>query len=156
MKRSPLPPRRSPLRSVAPLRRTGLARVVPLSAAPQHRARQRDTGPARAVRDLVRERAGDRCELCWSTDGLQVHHRRPRASGGTSDPATNSPANLLLLCVWCHADIEARRALALANGHLIHQGHDPAAVPVLLLAHGRVRLCDDGSISPTPPDRSCA
>ena len=52
--------------------------------------------------------------------------------GGSSDPATNSPANLVLLCRDCHRWVESHRSAARMSGWLVPQGQDPAAVVVLL------------------------
>ncbi|MDP9101618.1 MAG: HNH endonuclease [Actinomycetota bacterium] len=131
MKRTALP-RRS-----APLARTGeLTRRTPLARTPLVPAPRRATGPSRPVRDLVEARAGGRCERCgitlagtWPPPAL--HHRRPRALGGTSDAGSNLPANLLLLCAACHAHVESHRILAYQVGWLVLQGHVPSAVPVL-------------------------
>jgi hypothetical protein len=53
-----------------------------------------------AVRNLVRDRARDRCEYCGVRQdqsplaSLHVEHIRPRKHGGTDDPA-----NLALACI---------------------------------------------------------
>jgi hypothetical protein len=63
--------------------------------------------------------------------------------GGGRSRGTNSPANLLHLCLSCHVWIEARRCEALEEGLLVRQYHDPATTPVLL-ADGWKLLTDDG------------
>lgn len=145
----------------------GLVRRTPLRAGKRRTAmktqpRPRDTGPSRAVREVVLARSGGCCELCgrllwcygtgWVADH-SVHHRRPRAAGGSTRPDTNTPVNLLLLCGsatttdGCHAHVEANRTEALAYGWLVLQAQDPAATvvhvrtaagltPVLLTAYG--------------------
>lgn len=55
-------------------------------------------GIPNSVRRGVYKRDGWRCALCDSTDGLQIHHVRPRGMGGG-----NSPMNLITLCWRCHA-----------------------------------------------------
>lgn len=96
---------------------------------------------------VVKKRAKSRCEraTCGRTvlAGAQTHHRKPRAMGGTSDPAIHSPANLLHLCADCHSWIELNRDAALTSGLLVPNASDPAAVPVETI-HGRVLLRDDG------------
>lgn len=77
--------------------------------------------------------------------GCEVHHRRPRASGGSSAADTNTPANLVLVCVDCHRWAESHRERARADGWLVRQGSDPAAVPVLVYG-GRAVL-----LHPTDP-----
>lgn len=151
------------LRRTALQRRTELARVPMRRRAREAQARtervrrQRDTGPTKATRELVADRAGFCCEVCgallrtlelgWVAVG-SVHHRRPRAMGGTTRVETNSPANLLLVCgtgtTGCHQLIEANRTRALAAGHLVRQTDDPAAIPTLL-HRGWVTLTHDGT-----------
>lgn len=147
------------------MRRSGpLRRRVPLrSAAPlRHRTRshrRRATGPTPAVAGTVLERAQYSCERCARMVGdrrgidYSLHHRRPRRSGGTSDPVATTAANLILLCghgtLGCHGEVERRRAAAYAAGWLVRAGQDPARVPVLL-DHGDgprlVLLAADGRI----------
>ena len=50
------------------------------------------------TRRAVYERDGFRCALCDSTDGIQIHHIKPRGRGGSSHPM-----NLITLCWRCHA-----------------------------------------------------
>jgi 5-methylcytosine-specific restriction protein A len=91
------------------------------------------------------DRDGHCCVLCGATQSLQLHHRRPRGLGGTSDLSANLPANLLLLCLTHHAEVESHREWALQHGYLVRQGTDPASVP-LLYGHDWVRLTDDATI----------
>jgi 5-methylcytosine-specific restriction protein A len=114
----------------------------------------RRTGPTAATRDAVYERAGFACERCGRTDGpFAVHHRRPRAMGGSRLADTNALPNLLLLDDDCHRYVEANREEALAHGYLVPQGKDPAAVPVtvgmhrtpiILTVHGYRLACPQG------------
>jgi 5-methylcytosine-specific restriction protein A len=109
----------------------------------------RATGPSSAVRQSVHERDGDRCVHCGTFDSLQVHHRRARAMGGTVRSDTNSPANLVLLCLSCHARVESQRDWARDRGLLLRQSQTPAEVP--LVWHGcRVLLGDGGWVFPLP------
>lgn len=144
-------PRRKPLMSTTELKRTSglartpLTRTTPLRSTGPTKAKRRDTGPCEAVRLLVRGRAGDRCEACGRRgELLDQHHRRPRGLGGSSDPATNRPANLVLLCRQCHRWVEAHRSVALDMGWLVLQGHDPASVPLLVFPDRLVLLTVDG------------
>lgn len=107
------------------------------------------TGPTQKVRDLVHGR--DRgCVACGETYLLQVHHRRPRGAGGTRREDSNQPANLILLCLSCHAWTESQRETALDRGLLVPQNQTPAAVP--LLRHGEWSyLTDDGDVLPCHP-----
>jgi 5-methylcytosine-specific restriction protein A len=107
----------------------------------------RNTDPTRTTRETVFRRDERRCVVCgceayWR--GLQVHHRRPRAMGGSRRPDTNSPPNLLTVCLDHHAWIESHRMESLAAGLLLRQSDDPAQVPVDTW-RGRIYLTPDGS-----------
>jgi 5-methylcytosine-specific restriction enzyme A len=111
------------------------------------------TGPTASVRALVIAREQGCCARCsrpgdnaWPPH--QVHHRRCRGMGSTRRPESNGPANLLLLCDACHRGVESYRALALADGLLVRQSHDPAAVPVRYRG-APVLLHPDGTLTPT-------
>lgn len=109
------------------------------------------TGPSVKTRALVRHRANDRCEICgrYLKPGEgQTHHRLPRQAGGTRREWVNSAINLLFVCLDCHMWTEANRAESYKLGVLVHQGSDPAAVPVLLLVPGWVLLDVDGDYIP--------
>jgi 5-methylcytosine-specific restriction protein A len=133
------------MRRRSPLRRTPL------------KSRHKGTGPARDAVDAVYERAGHSCELCTCAVGPQrgldhhVHHRRPRAAGGSKRPDTNLPSNLLLLCPPCHDEIESRRGEALSAGWLVLQSGDPAETAVLIHRDRWVYLTDDGDYAAHPP-----
>ncbi|NEW42757.1 HNH endonuclease [Nocardia cyriacigeorgica] len=110
------------------------------------------TGPQPQVRLLVAARSGGCCERCACAlpiGGGDVHHRKPRRMGGTSDPQINAPTNLVALCRSCHDWIESHRTRALADGWLIPSTGDPAATPVRSWLHGRVLLTNDGDTIPT-------
>lgn len=104
----------------------------------------RQTGPDAATRELVRWRDRDRCRRCGVAT-WQIHHRRPRGMGGTRDPLTNGPANLVLLCgsgtTGCHGWVESHRAEARAAGWLVSKWADPAATPIV--HNGRTIYLDD-------------
>lgn len=108
-----------------------------------------DTGPSKATRDQVHNRAEGCCELC----GLlavagQIHHRLPRGMGGSSDPEVNSPANLALFCWDCHRFIESSvRRHAYTYGWLVPRGQDPARWPFLLLGSW-VYFTEGGTYAP--------
>ena len=53
---------------------------------------------SRELRKEVYRRDGFRCALCDSTDGIQIHHVKPRGRGGAGHPM-----NLITLCWRCHA-----------------------------------------------------
>lgn len=129
----------------SPLRRTPL------------KSKRTQTGPAQDVVDAVLDRATHSCERCGCGVGPKrgvehhIHHRRPRAAGGSRRADTNWPSNLLLLCPGCHEQIESRRAEALAAGWLVPQGGDPAETAVLLFGDRFRYLTVDGGYSLHPP-----
>ena len=107
----------------------------------------RNTGPSPAVRSAVYERAGFRCERCYSSEGpFAIHHRRPRAMGGSRRDDTNSLDNLVLLDDACHREVESNREQAYADGWLLRQHQRPEDVP---LRRGCV-LIDDACTDDAP------
>ncbi len=103
--------------------------------------------PSPALRQLIRRRAGDLCEVCQQV-GSQIHHRRPRGAGGSRRADTNTAPNLILLCLSCHARIESYRSWAYEHGLLLRQHCDPTIVPVKLCG-GWVLLTPEGSYRDT-------
>lgn len=88
------------------------------------------TGPTAATRELVLARDHDSCRRCGRR-GEQIHHRKPRGMGGTSDPAINEPQNLVLVCQPCHAWIEQFRRLAYELGWLVARAKQPESTPLV-------------------------
>jgi hypothetical protein len=89
------------------------------------------------VRDIVRLRAGGRCERCGVSllnVPASVHHRRPRGMGGAKN--LDTVANLVVLCgsgtTGCHGWVESHRAEAIAQGWLVprREARTPEEVPV--------------------------
>ena len=142
------------------MKRTPLVRRTPLKRTPL-KSKVNPTGPSQDVVDAVYERAKWSCESCGTGVGPKrgvdhhIHHRRPRASGGSSRPDTNLPPNLLLLCPPCHDETESHRADALRDGYLVPQcGGEPALIPVLIRRDRWLYLTADGRYSPRPPGRT--
>lgn len=52
----------------------------------------------RELKEEIKAERGAKCAICGSTDGLDLHHIKPRRTGGTDDKE-----NLQLLCRNCHA-----------------------------------------------------
>lgn len=116
-------------------------RSAPTARTAARRAPAARTGPTTATRGRVLERDGFRCVRCGvSIEGRphNVHHRDPRGMGGTSDPAANSPANLITVCgsatTGCHGWIEGNRAAAAELGFLVLMGERADGKP--LPVHG--------------------
>lgn len=129
--------------------------ITPRLAAPTPKKR-RHTGPTPQTLAAVKTRSGNRCEFPYPCPAqpAHTHHRRPRRMGGSSDPATNLPSNLLRLCPHHHEWVESHRAEAHRMGLLLHAGDDPAAVPVLHAVHGWVLLAPDGSYTTYSPNHT--
>lgn len=118
-----------------------------------------DTGPDRNTRALVVEREVWACGSCGhpiDVGPYSIQHRVARRSGGTSDPAANSPANLILLCGsatspgGCHLLAEQRDALMNLRGFWLKPGQKPEDTPVDHFAYGWVFLESDGSVTQVP------
>ena len=106
------------------------------------------TGFSKHTRELVFLRSGGRCERCGVIrTRVEYHHRRPRGMGGSRATDTNGAANCVLLCIYCHSDIEAYREAAIDFGFLVPQRKKPADVP--LRRHKQWVLLDDfGYVTP--------
>ena len=105
------------------------------------------------TRELVRQRANNRCDLCGSrilAGVAQLHHRSPRKAGGSSNADLGSPANALLLHVLCHARVEKDRSRSYSMGWLVHAWDNPAEIPVRLF-NGWFMLTVEGECVPTSP-----
>lgn len=143
--------RRRPLQRKARLAaKTGLSRTSPMRRTAPAGTRRRDTGPNKATRDLVKQRADWRCERCGLCRGEVIHHRDPRGSGGSSRPEINLPSNLAFICQSCHRDIETvHRMAAIGDGWLVQDRFVPAEVRIRL-HYGWHLLTDDGRAVPVP------
>lgn len=117
--------------------------------------------PTKAVVALVIDREFGRCAVCYNhinatpeTRGVawSIHHRCPRAAGGTSRVWVNEPANLLLVCgsgtSGCHGWIESNRATARQQGLLISSNGKAVAEDVQLehARYGVCKLTDEGTV----------
>jgi len=56
------------------------------------------------VRRALYRRDGFACALCGDPRHLQIHHVVPRGKGGG-----NTPRNLIVLCMYCHAAVHGTR-----------------------------------------------
>ena len=65
----------------------------------KQRARKQDKGVDSALRKAVLAERGRKCERCGGRGKVEVDHVLPRSQGGTDDRA-----NLMVLCVGCHAE----------------------------------------------------
>ncbi len=72
---------------------------------PPKRPRLRlDPGPYDQLRKQVLRRVGWRCQVCGSTQDLQVHHKQLRSQLGSDDEM-----NLITLCAGCHEALHSGR-----------------------------------------------
>lgn len=104
------------------------------------------------TRAVVLDRDEYRCCACGKYVGpfgeYSIHHRRPRAMGGSKRPETDLPGNLIVLCgsgvTGCHGEVERHRVRALADGLLVSQAvNDPSLIPVRTW-RGEALLDNDG------------
>jgi len=119
-----------------------------------------DTGPDRNTRALVMQRDDWRCADCGDpVKGVagvdySIQHRVARGDGGSSDPRTNSPANLILLCgsatTGCHRKAESRDAEMHRRGFWLKQSQHPRLERVDHAVYGWCLLDDDGTVRPVP------
>jgi hypothetical protein len=90
------------------------------------------------LRELVRQRAGYRCERCGQARTLDPHHRKLKSQGG-ADVASN----LAAICRECHDWVHAHVETAVYQGWIVRSGADPAARAITRW-DGRMVLLDDG------------
>lgn len=109
------------MKRTALVRRTPLRSVAPLKAKRPGRSKAEVSGRA-----LVRARSGGRCERNCLAAATEYHHRKFRSQGGDW-----SPANALHLCSAHHQWITEHPAASYANGWSCRSTVDPAAMPVL-------------------------
>lgn len=84
-----------------------------------------------AAKKSVACRDEDKCQRC-SRPASDIHHRKPRGMGGSSDPDRNyGLANLISLCHECHWWVHAHPAEAYRLGWLVHSYDDPERVSVI-------------------------
>lgn len=111
----------------------------------------RNTGPSPEVRQMVRGRDNEVCLRCGSPHDLQIHHRMPRASGGSRMWFINAPSNLVVLCLACHTDIESHRTQAYEDGWLVKRGSElPSEVPIRTWRGDLLFLHDEGGMTVVP------
>lgn len=142
MKRTPL------LRRVAMVR-TGRLRRTAISQKPSA-PQQRQQSFRRTAYAVVDRRAGGQCEVAVDAQMTRClnaatdhHHRRARGAGGSTDPETETPANLIASCRTHHQAIHAKPALSRTLGLIVAQSGSPAATPATLFC-GSVLLTNDG------------
>ena len=103
------------------------------------------------VGQLVIERDQEQCVARVThpgkaAPGEQIHHRKPRRMGGTTQRSTNGVTNLIYLCRPCHEWIENNRDLSTDLGWLLRASQSPTEAPLLYRGVWSL-LRDDGTIS---------
>ena len=71
-----------------------------------------------AARAAILTATLDRCAGCGSTWNIEIHHKRPRGMGGTSNALIGEPWNGAALCALCHSWTESHREVARLLGWL--------------------------------------
>lgn len=118
-----------------------------------------DVTVTKKTRALVIARDEGRCVRCGvyvaDPDTLEpfvqysLQHRRARGAGGSKDPVTDSPENLIVLCgtgtTGCHGWAESHRTNAQRLGYSVPQWQDPAVVPVAHVRRGWSWPSPDGT-----------
>jgi len=116
------------------------------------------TGPSKTVRRFVLHRDNGQCVRCGKTvynthseqpvQQYSLQHRRARGMGGSKDPQTNSPVNLILLCgtatTGCHGYVESHRDEARYYGWGLRQSDNPEERPVFHIELGWIELTETG------------
>lgn len=83
-----------------------------------------------AARRRLLEACGGHCQGCRRhvyVETLNAHHRLPRSAG-----RDDTPANLMALCLHCHAWCHANPKRATELGWIVRRGQLPAEVPVII------------------------
>jgi len=80
------------------------------------------------ARKAALERDEHQCRRC-SRPATDVHHRRIKGMGGTSDPEINfGLSNLLSACRECHSHVHLHPAESYESGWLVHSWDAPEDV----------------------------
>jgi 5-methylcytosine-specific restriction enzyme A len=89
------------------------------------------------------------CVRCLR-EATDVHHRKVKGVGGTSDQEVAfGLANLILLCRACHSYVHQNPAEAYKTGYLVHSWDDPETIGVIRKDHRVLTFSSDGSFEQT-------
>ncbi len=143
------------------LRRTRLRTYTALRRLTPLRARRTDPKPVRtsrsvptSLRTALARRSGGICEpqipgFCWYW-ASEISHRQNTKMGGRHGAArldNDRLSNVVHACGGCHRWTHANPTEAEVLGLQVHEGLDPAQVPVLRRG-APVYLCDAGGTYP--------
>ncbi len=96
------------------------------------------------VRRSILERDGGICVRCHC-EACDVHHRKPKGMGGTSDEeVAYGMANLISLCRECHSRIHAHPAQSYRDGFLVQSWDNPELIKIVS-SLGALKISSDGS-----------
>ena len=105
-----------------------------------------------ALRLRILQRDGYRCVRCAADlhgQRYSVHHRKPRGSGGSTDPRINDPRNLVSLCgsgtTACHGWVHNHPREAVETGWTL-RSLDLLDAAVVTRYGARVTLLEDGGV----------
>ncbi len=148
MKRTPMPPRQTPLQRRR--RASILAAFHAATTAPRRRKTAGEFTPKQ--RKLMYGRWDGRCVVCgdWMHPGMfDCQHRVARGSGGSRDPRKAHVTNGIAVHRPCHQWIEDNPTQARdLYGYRVDQGQHPRDWPVKTWAGTWVVLTDDGGHRP--------
>jgi len=102
--------------------------------------------------DQVRKVVAARDEYCVRClrEATDVHHRKVKGIGGTSDQEVAfGLANLILLCRACHAYVHQNPREAYETGYLVHSWDNPEMMGVIRKNHSTVTFRSDGTFEQT-------
>jgi hypothetical protein len=104
------------------------------------------------TRELIKERADHRCELCGIRMAYgPIHHRQPRGMGGTRLKTKASCSNGIYVHTTCHNMIESDRSRAYMMGWLVRMGASAESQEIKLW-DGWFLLTPDGERLPYSPE----
>lgn len=105
------------------VRRGGPKRVVgpvlkdsPAKVSAQKQRRRAWEREYKAAREVVKQRAAGRCEICKERPDTSTHHKRGRVG-----PGVNHPDMLMRLCLWCDHKVTTEPQWAYDNGYSIRR-----------------------------------
>lgn len=100
------------------------------------------------VRRVVLSRDDHRCVRC-GREACDVHHRRSKGMGGTSnEEVAFGLANLISLCRGCHSFTHTHPAESYEHGLLVHSWDDPEVIGITT-KFGVLKIRSDGSSEQT-------
>lgn len=95
--------------------------------------------------------ARDGCCVRCRGESVDVHHRKLKGLGGTSDDeVAYGTANLITLCRTCHTYVHGNPTESYKTGYLVHSWDDPELIGVIT-SRGIFTFSSDGTFEQTGP-----